>query len=124
MNHNEEKTRIPAQPGPLGKRIRILDFLALVACAVLVCTFAVGGSVLAELYHVNSVWLIVSLISLVFFAGACLRTGCLVCTLLSDEGVGLEEGAASRDLTAHKGLTCPQGLALGLAPPFRIKTPR
>jgi hypothetical protein len=58
----------PGQHPPLARRIR--DFLALVGCAVLVCALAGGAFLLADLYHVNPVWVILSLISVAVLAGA------------------------------------------------------
>jgi hypothetical protein len=58
----------PGQHRPLARRIR--DFLALVGCAVLVCSLAGGAFLLADLYHVNPVWVILSLISVAALAGA------------------------------------------------------
>jgi len=52
------------------QRSRILDMFYLVAAAVLLCVLGVGASIAAEIYHVNPLWVMVSFISVVFFAGA------------------------------------------------------
>jgi hypothetical protein len=49
---------------------RTLDVCLLVGSALLVCILGGGAFLLAEIYHVNPLWIVVSLISVVFFAGA------------------------------------------------------
>jgi hypothetical protein len=51
-------------------RNRTLDLCLLVGSALLVCILGGGAFLLAEIYHVNPLWIVVSLISVVFFAGA------------------------------------------------------
>jgi hypothetical protein len=47
-----------------------VDLCALVGSALLVCIFGGGAFLLAEIYHVNPLWIFVSLISVVFVVGA------------------------------------------------------
>jgi hypothetical protein len=63
----QSRTHAGAVPS-FAKRIR--DLLALIACAVLVCALGGGAFLFADLYHVNPVWIMVSLISVGVFAGA------------------------------------------------------
>jgi hypothetical protein len=51
-------------------RKRIVDLCVLVGSALLVCILGGGAFLLAEIYHVNPMWIFVSLISVAFFAGA------------------------------------------------------
>jgi hypothetical protein len=51
-------------------RSRILDVFYLVGAALLVCVFAGGAFLLADIYHVNPLWVIFGLISVGFVAGA------------------------------------------------------
>jgi len=52
------------------QRNRILDMFFLVGAAVLVCVLFVGAFIVAEIYHVDPLWIILSGISVGFFAGA------------------------------------------------------
>jgi len=52
------------------QRSRILDMFYLVGAAVLLCVLGVGASIAADIYHVNPLWVMVSFISVGFFAGA------------------------------------------------------
>jgi hypothetical protein len=52
------------------QRNRILDIFYLVGAALFVCVLAGTAFVLADIYHVNPLWVIVSFISVGFFAGA------------------------------------------------------
>lgn len=52
------------------QRSRILDMFYLIGAAVLLCVLGVGASIAAEIYHVNPLWVMVSFISVAFFAGA------------------------------------------------------
>ena len=49
---------------------RIVDLCVLVGSALLVCIVGGGAFLLAEIYHISPLWIFVSLISVVFFAGA------------------------------------------------------
>ena len=51
-------------------RNRILDMLYLVGAALLVCIIGEAAFLVADICHVNPLWVIVSLISVGFFAGA------------------------------------------------------
>jgi hypothetical protein len=51
-------------------RMRIKDLCLLVGTALLVCLLAGVAFLVADIYHVNPLWIIVSLISVGFFAGA------------------------------------------------------
>lgn len=51
-------------------RGRVLDYFLLISCGVLVCIVTGGAFLLADIYHVNPLWVIVSLISVGFLAGA------------------------------------------------------
>ena len=53
-----------------SQRIRILDTLYLICAALLVCALGVGAFVLANIYHVNPLWIFFGLLSLGFFVGA------------------------------------------------------
>lgn len=57
----------PERERSAGKRIA--DLFALVGSALLVCILGGGAFLLAEIYHVNPLWIFVSLISGVFFVG-------------------------------------------------------
>jgi hypothetical protein len=48
----------------------MLDLFYLVGAAVLLCLLGVGAFIVADIYHVNPLWIIVSGISIGFFAGA------------------------------------------------------
>ncbi len=48
---------------------RVLDVCLLVVSAVFVCILGVGASVIAEIRHINPLWVFLSLISIGFFAG-------------------------------------------------------
>ena len=52
------------------QRSRILDMFYLVGAAVLLCVLSVGAFIVADIYHVNPLWIMVSFISVGFFAGA------------------------------------------------------
>jgi hypothetical protein len=52
------------------QRSRILDMFYLVGAAVLSVVLVTGASIVAEIYHVNPLWVVLSVISVVFFAGA------------------------------------------------------
>ena len=52
------------------QRNRILDVFYLVGAAVLLCVLGAGAFIVADIYRVNPLWVIVSLISIGFFAGA------------------------------------------------------
>jgi hypothetical protein len=52
------------------QRSRILDMFYLVGAAVLLCVLGAGAFIVADIYHVNPLWVIVSFISVGFFAGA------------------------------------------------------
>jgi hypothetical protein len=51
-------------------RKRIVDLCLLVGSGLLVCILTGGAFLLADIYHVNPLWVIVSFISVGFFAGA------------------------------------------------------
>jgi hypothetical protein len=53
-----------------GARGRVLDTLYLVGVALLVCAVGVGAFAVADLYHINLLWVCVSLISVGFVAFA------------------------------------------------------
>jgi hypothetical protein len=50
--------------------MRIKDLSLLLGTALLVCLLAGAAFLVADIYHVNPLWVIVSLISVGFFAGA------------------------------------------------------
>ena len=52
------------------QRSRILDMFYLVGAAVLLCVLGAGAFIVADIYHVNPLWVILSFISIGFFAGA------------------------------------------------------
>ena len=52
------------------QRNQILDIFFLVGAAFLVCVLFVGAFIVAEIYHVDPLWIILSWISVGFFAGA------------------------------------------------------
>jgi hypothetical protein len=52
------------------ERSRILDTFYLVGAAILLCVLGAGAFIVADVYHVSPLWVIVSLISVGFFAGA------------------------------------------------------
>jgi hypothetical protein len=54
----------------MRQRNRILDILYLVGAAVFLCVLGGGAFIVADVYHVNPLLVIVSLISVGFFAGA------------------------------------------------------
>jgi hypothetical protein len=49
---------------------RVLDFWFLVGSALIVCVLAGGAFVIAEIRHINPIWVFLSLISISFFAFA------------------------------------------------------
>jgi hypothetical protein len=51
-------------------RMRIKDLSLLLGTALLVCLLAGTAFLVADIYHVNPLWIILSLISVGFFAGA------------------------------------------------------
>jgi hypothetical protein len=51
-------------------RTRIKDLSLLLGAGLLVCLLAGAAFLIADIYHVNALWVIVSLISVGFFAGA------------------------------------------------------
>lgn len=53
-----------------GERSRILDTFYLICAALLVCVIAGGAFLLADIYHVNPLWILFGLISVSFVAGA------------------------------------------------------
>jgi hypothetical protein len=53
-----------------GRRSRVLDTFFLIGAAVLVCVLATGAFLLADIYHINPLWIFFGLISAGFFAGA------------------------------------------------------
>jgi len=48
------------------RRNRILDTIYLIGAALLVCVFGVGAFVLANIYHINPLWIFFGLISVGF----------------------------------------------------------
>jgi hypothetical protein len=52
------------------QRNRILDMFYLFGAAVLLCVLGAGAFIVADIYHVNPLWVIVTFISIGFFAGA------------------------------------------------------
>jgi hypothetical protein len=48
---------------------KILDLCLLICAALLVCLLGVGAFILAEVRHIQPLWVFVSLISICFFAG-------------------------------------------------------
>lgn len=49
---------------------QILDMFYLVGAAILLCVLSAGAFIVADVYHVNPLWVVVSFISVGFFAGA------------------------------------------------------
>jgi hypothetical protein len=49
---------------------RILDFCFLVGSALIVCVLGGGAFLIAEIRHINPMWVFLSLLSVGFFAGA------------------------------------------------------
>jgi len=49
---------------------RILDFCFLVGSALIVCALGGGAFLIAEIRHINPMWVFLSLLSVGFFAGA------------------------------------------------------
>ena len=52
------------------QRSRTLDIFYLVGAAVFLCVLGGGAFIVADIYHVNPLWVMVSFISVGFFAGA------------------------------------------------------
>jgi uncharacterized membrane protein SirB2 len=52
------------------QRSRLLDLFYLVGAAVLLCVLGAGAFIVADIYHVNPIWVMVSFISAGFFAAA------------------------------------------------------
>jgi hypothetical protein len=52
------------------QRNRMLDLFYLIGAAVLLCVLGAGAFIVADIYRVSPLWVMVSLISVGFFAGA------------------------------------------------------
>jgi RsiW-degrading membrane proteinase PrsW (M82 family) len=52
------------------QRNRTLDLFYLIGAAVLLCVISAGAFIVADIYRVSPLWVMVSLISVGFFAGA------------------------------------------------------
>jgi uncharacterized membrane protein len=52
------------------ERSRLYDAFYLVGASLLVCVIGVGAFALADIYHVNSLWIFFGLVSVGFFVGA------------------------------------------------------
>jgi hypothetical protein len=68
--HDKEAITLGTGTRPRALSKGILDLWFLVGSALIVCVLGVGAFSIAEIRHINPLWIFLSLISIGFFAGA------------------------------------------------------